>query len=449
MNCIEEAEQPYNRFSDVYGESRAGKASLFCSALNIANSIKGTGILALPSIIRHFGFLYGPIIIITSCILTYITSVLLIKCKDISVHNKYSSIGKACFGSKGLWIAKFTISLHDVGICVAYLMIFSEILLNLTREIFHECLIEETFLHCQPRLYVGISAILVLPFIFASSLSNLRRVSIAAMTAAILFTTSIIVKATIVLGDRTSSDIPKHLNATVPQAFTGVNSIFLAFTFQFNFFPIFKSLRHPTNKRMKTATFFGLFLVLILYLKIAIGGYILFGDDTDNLLRKFTRNNLGRGVYELVNISFLVSSILTWPMVFYGAKCEVYAVINHIRMTINARRNQGNQAQESVTGGINHERYEIRGFKLHIFELILFLVMVLVAMIIPKIDRIISFIGSTAGNGLNYILPTLFYLRLSSNNWKMQCVAIVILYLALVMGIGGMISSILYPESNS
>ena len=298
------------------------------------------------------------------------------------------------------------------------------------------------------ELYIGISAVLVSPFIFASSLSNLRSVSIAAITAAILFTTSIVVKAVMVLNDKTNPAIHKNVRSTIPQALTGVNSIFLAFTFQFNFFPIFKSLRHPTNKRMKTATFFGLFLVLILYLKIAVGGYILFGDDTDDLLEKFTRKNLGTGVYEIVNISFLVSSILTWPMVFYGAKCEVYAVIRHVRMTINHQRDPGNQAQEPEIEGMNHEGYELHGFKLRIFEFILFLSMVAVAMIVPKIDKIISFIGSTAGNGLNYILPTLFYLRLSSNNWKMQCIAIVILYLAVVMGIGGMISSILCPEKN-
>jgi len=441
-----------DELSDDQGEGHghgkeAPKASLFGSAMNIANTIMGAGILALPNVIKQFGVIVGSAIISVSCILTFVSCILLLKSKNLSQHSKYISIGKHCFGNAGLWIVKLIIIVNNIGLCIAYLIIFTTVGSNLLKGFVQECKEGSGALYCQPWILTLLASVIVSPFVFAKSMAKLQGASAIAVLAASIFSIITIENffEAVFKGTNPSDiNILPHIEK-IPKALASVTSVFLAFTFQFNFFPVYKTLRNPTDKRMKGTTSLGLSIVLFIYLSVANCGYLTFGKNgQDGFLDNFSKDSVGLPKFIIVNIAFLISSTLTFPLMFFGAKNETYGAIKLIRKKLDSRKvdSDATRSAEDDEKAIE-EKYGFKGYRYNLYILVLFAMIVILAIKVPGINTVFEFVGSTAANGLNFLLPALFYLNLSSKRGKMRTIAMIMTVLGAVMGVVGIVSSAL------
>lgn len=55
-------------------------------------------------------------------------------------------------------------------------------------------------------------------------------------------------------------------------------TIILAYTWQFNLFPVYKGMQNPSDKRLVTATTIGFFISMALYCIVGLLGYATYGD---------------------------------------------------------------------------------------------------------------------------------------------------------------------------
>lgn len=60
------------------------------------------------------------------------------------------------------------------------------------------------------------------------------------------------------------------------------------------------------------------------------------------------------------------------------------------------------------------------------------------AIFIPDIETVFHFVGSTAANSINFILPSAFYLSLASKKGKYRGIATIILVIGCVMCVVGL-----------
>jgi len=432
-----------------HGHAKDGaKASVFGSAMNIANTIMGAGILALPNVIKQFGVLLGSAIITFSCILTFVSCTLLLKSKNLSKHSKYISIGKHCFGNAGLWIVKLIIIVNNIGLCIAYLIIFTTVSTNLVQGFAKECQPGGSgdAIYCNSWALTLLASVMVTPFVFAKSMAKLQGASTIAVLAAAIFSIVTVENflAEVVDGTNpTDINILPHIDK-IPTALASVTSVFLAFTFQFNFFPVYKTLQDPSDQRMKHTTSLGLTIVLIIYLSVANCGYLTFGKDSKaGFLDNFTKDNLGLVKFIIVNVAFLISSTLTFPLMFFGAKNETYGAIKLIRKAFDKKKVEFDATRFEDDEKTIEEKYGFKGAQFHIYTFVLFAIIVVLAIKVPGIDSVFSFVGSTAANGLNFLLPAMFYLKLASKKGKMRAIALVMCIVGAVMGVVGIVSSAL------
>ena len=56
-------------------------------------------------------------------------------------------------------------------------------------------------------------------------------------------------------------------------------NIFMAYTFHFNWFPLYKSLEKPTNHRMMKSGWLGLFGCCLIYSIVAMAGAASYGGE--------------------------------------------------------------------------------------------------------------------------------------------------------------------------
>lgn len=103
----------------------------------------------------------------------------------------------------------------------------------------------------------------------------------------------------------------------------------LAFTFQFNVFPIYYSLKDQTPESMMKATYIGVFFCAAIYIIVGIIAYLSYGDTMagsvlNSLLADLStyngKDNFLIVLLILVAISFLVSSTMSIPLMFIGLK---------------------------------------------------------------------------------------------------------------------------------
>jgi len=440
------------------------KAPVFGSAMNIANTIMGAGILALPKLIHRFGMLFGSIIIGISCMLTYFSCIMLLKAKNLSKHSKYITIADYCLGSAGLWAVKAIIIINNMGLSVAYLIIFATVGNNMVSEFAPQCKVNDGEtgadlpFYCAREVLTILAGLCVFPFIFAKNLAKLQGVSILAVSATSIFCSITVINFLRVWAEGEQLDVQLWPNFDdIPAALGSITSVFLAFTFQFNFFPVYKSLRDPTDARMLKVTRLGLGLVITIYLAVANSGFLVFGPEGENLLKAFTRENLGSFFFVVLNVAFLISSTFTFPLMFFGAKNNIYGAIIKFRKGADkgtkkissdeeadklAENNEPTSSQPSAKPDqSDEEKYGFSQMGYVIYVTCVYIVVIFLAVFVPSINTVFEFVGSTAANGLNLLLPSIFYLKLCSKKGKYVLMGRIMLGLGIVMGVVGLVSS--------
>jgi hypothetical protein len=113
-------------------------------------------------------------------------------------------------------------------------------------------------------------------------------------------------------------------------AISAFPSVLLAFTFQFNVFPVFFTLKERTNSSMMKASSMGIFFCLTLYICTGIMGFFMYGHGINDTILPILGED-GRIAYTegkyfivflmvLINVGFTISSTMSLPLMFFSLK---------------------------------------------------------------------------------------------------------------------------------
>lgn len=178
--------------------------------------------------------------------------------------------------------------------------------------------------------------------IYKESLESLKNASFIGVCAIIIFFFSLITifiyKLVSKEGDTdidTDTNIkfypymllPKH-NAL--DIIGSLPTVFLSFTFQFNLFPIFSTLKEKTNKGMIKGTMIGVIFCLVVYLITGFIGFFMYRNSMkqsildalllDGIRAKENGDTFLISVLIIVNVAFLISSTMSIPLMFFSLK---------------------------------------------------------------------------------------------------------------------------------
>ena len=117
-------------------------------------------------------------------------------------------------------------------------------------------------------------------------------------------------------------------NGEIYSILSSTPTIILAFTFQFNAFPIYYSLKEMSHENMMKATYLGVYFCAGIYLLVGVLGYLSYGDTMVGSVLNSLLNDLKihkedvflRVILLLVAFSFLISSTMSIPILFFSLK---------------------------------------------------------------------------------------------------------------------------------
>ena len=432
--------------------NKKGKDSTKTAGAQIANTIMGAGILSIPIIMRYLGFLIGIILIVFLALSTVYSVYVLIRCHEITGKNGYSMFGKITMGTFGSILVKIIIIINNLGLCIAYFRIFGEVVQTIIQAWVSPNSFWATNWHNY--LYILFCGLIMIFFIFIKNISSLKKVAYLGIFAVLVFSISLI----ILLGYKSGSNYLDSNanwefffpNCSFSEAFKAIPTVFLAFLFQFNVFPIYLSLRNRNMKSMMKATKYGVGFTLIIFLIIGIIGFLLYGlSMEETILNSFSDDmikfkDISRFIKILIIIicvSFVTTCLTSFPILFLSLR-ENY--INSLLFCFKNCCKKKNDDEVKINQGKyeknNNYKYISKKGMIVITFILYFLVLIL-AIVMPKLKIIFSIVGATAGTFIAFILPNLFYIRICRMSGKNYNIVLPLLFL--VFGIFFLIISII------
>lgn len=118
-------------------------------------------------------------------------------------------------------------------------------------------------------------------------------------------------------------------NGETTEILSSLPTIFLAFTFQFNVFPIYLSLKSQNKTDMIKGTVLGVTFCLVIYLITGVIGLLMYGTNIKGSVLGLLENDIEKYKESdnvilvsviIINIAFLISSTMSIPLMFFSLK---------------------------------------------------------------------------------------------------------------------------------
>ena len=413
--------------------NKKGKDSSTVAGIQIANTIMGAGILSIPIIMRYLGFLLGITIVVFLAVTTIYSVYILIRCHEITGKNGYSMFGKIALGKIGSIIVKIIIIINNLGICICYFRIFGEVIQTIVQTWVSSNSYWVTNWHNY--IYILFGSVIMLAFIFIKNISSLKKVSFLGVIAVLVFTLSL---AVLLFYKSASNKLDSNINwkflfpnCTFTEAFHSTPTVFVAFLFQFNVFPIYYSMKHRNMQTMIRASIIGVIYSLIIFLVVGVLGFLLYGlniDDTildnlsDDMIKYRNSNILIIILIIIICVSFIITCLTSFPILFLSLR--VNYVNAFLVCTNNCKKNNEDNTQNVPIsqGRYQKKRTLINEKMLIIVTIILYVFIVALAILIYKLKTMFTIVGASAGTFIAFILPNLFYIlivKMSGKNYSL------------------------------
>ncbi|AQZ09612.1 AVT1 (YJR001W) [Zygosaccharomyces parabailii] len=393
----------------------AGKSTGPQTIFNSVNILIGIGLLALPLGLKHAGWIPGLILLTLMAFATFCSAELLSRCLDTDpTLMSYADLGYAAFGSRGRALISCLFTLDLLGSGVSLIILFGDSLNALIPKYSSNFFKILGFLAVTPGVFIPLSI-----------LSNISLLGITSTIGTVV----IIALCGLAKREAPGSLIDRMPTELWPESFRSLClsiGLLSACWGGHAVFPNLKSdMRHPAKFKDCLKTTYK--ITAITEIGSSIIGYFMFGSIVDD---EITRNVLltegyPNFVYVLISALMSVIPIAKTPL---NAR-PIISVLDTI---------MGIEGEECKTDHPSSRTTKLIRFFNRIIVNVLFVV---IAIVFPKFDKLIAFLGAGLCFTICLILPCLFYLRIcnSTIKWWEKILCHITIYLSLclaTLGVG-------------
>ncbi|KAF1915325.1 transmembrane amino acid transporter protein-domain-containing protein [Ampelomyces quisqualis] len=389
-----------------------GQSTLPQTVFNSVNVLVGVGLLTLPLALKYSGWLIGIVFLAWSAVVTGYTAKLLAKCLDVdSSLITFADLAFVSFGNKARIAVSILFSLELLAACVALVVLFADSM---------DALIPGWgTLIWKVVCGVVLLPLSCLPLRFLSFTSILGVMSCFGITAAVWIDG--LVKPT----------SPGSIRQPATQYLFPANPWTIPLSFGLlmspwgghSVFPnIYRDMRHPYKyRRGVDITYIFTFLVDT---GMACAGILMFGDGVRD---EITSNIFLTEGYPASLSVFIAICIAIIPLTKIPLNARPIVSTFEVLFGLDTRALASAPSMNGMSG-LNRGIFKIA---LRIVTIITFVV---IAILFPSFDRIMTLLGSVACFSICIILPLAFHLKLfgkeigkaeKATNWVLIAVSTV------------------------
>ncbi|ORX98173.1 transmembrane amino acid transporter protein-domain-containing protein [Clohesyomyces aquaticus] len=367
-----------------------GQSTLPQTVFNSVNVLVGVGILSLPLALKYSGWVVGLVFLVFSAISTSYTAKLLAKCLDVdSSLITFGDLAYVSFGNSARIAVSILFTLELLATCVALVVLFADSM-------------DDLIPGWGILAWKIVCGIILVPLGFLP-LRALSFTSVLGVMCCFGIVIAVWVDGLI------KPHQPGSLQEPAKQYLFPANWMTIPLSFGLlmapwgghSVFPnIYRDMRHPYKYR-KSVNITYVFTFLI-DLGMACAGLLMFGDGVRD---EITSNVFLTKGYPKVLSVFIAVCIAIIPLTKIPLNARPIISTLEILTGLDARSLSMNSSLNGMSG-MNRGLFK---FLLRIFTTVVF---VLIAIVCPSFDRIMTLLGSVACFTICIILPVAFHLKL-------------------------------------
>jgi amino acid permease len=393
-----------------------GQASWLSSVINLVNTIVGAGVLAMPLAMSHMGIVLGTIIIIWAGVTAGFGLYLQTRCA------RYLERGSASFFAlsqitypNAAVIFDAAIAVKCFGVGVSYLIIIGDLMPGVVRGFSDEDSLLPFLV--DRHFWVTAFMLVVIPLSFLRRLDSLKYTSVIALIS--IGYLAILVVYHFVAQDTFEGARPPvrvvHWAGPI-QTLSSFPVIVFAYTCHQNMFSILNEISNNSHTRTTAVVFASNGTAAAIYILVAITGYLSFGNDIGgNIVAQYAPSvsaTIGRA-------AIVVLVMFSYPLQVHPCRASVDAVLKWQPKAIS--RSSGPSSVDSSpprnvpllqTGKKRND--DISEIRFAVITTAIIILSYIVAMTVSSLEAVLAYVGSTGSTSISFILPGLFYYKISS-----------------------------------
>ncbi|PSC67577.1 hypothetical protein C2E20_8765 [Micractinium conductrix] len=415
-----------------------GETRLTQATANLATTIIGAGIMALPRAFATLGIVLGMGSLAGVFVLSLFSLNALVRVSRLTHRWSYHEVVAAEYGPSGLLALRLAIIVNNAGSMIVYLIIIGDMLVGVPPD-FNGLLTNLLGVHdpsvwyvSRPVVLAAACLLILAPLLSLRDLGRLGPMSTAGVVIAGGFAASVVGVTGIAIAKGQIGDFhwlptPDMMGDTLQHQAVTLLSVLpvisLSFICHYNVHPIAHSLERFSNRRMRMVVNRALVVCTCVFTLVAAGGYCLFGSATQaNILNNLTPVGLapiigrpaGTALSFAIRLGYCTCLMATFAMLNWALR-------------------------ETVTKLLFNNKAMLPGPGFYALSYSLLAIIYGVAVVVPSVWTAMSVTGATAATFVAFILPGALILRVARRTHRLStrtaCLAGVCVGLGVLMGV--------------
>ncbi|KAH7410148.1 transmembrane amino acid transporter protein-domain-containing protein [Phaeosphaeria sp. MPI-PUGE-AT-0046c] len=388
-----------------------GQASWISSVINLANTILGAGLLAMPSALSKMGIFLGIFVIIWAGSTAGFGLYLQTRCARYldRGHVSFASLSQLTYPNLSI-LFDAAIAIKCFGVAVSYLIIIGDLMPGVVQG-FAPGAVDVSFL-VDRQFWITAFMLIVIPLSFLRRLDSLKYTSIIALFSIAYLV--ILVVAHFIKGDTLADrgTVRVFEWAGPVSALAAFPVIVFAYTCHQNMFSILNEIADNSHFRTTTVIFASIGGACSLYILTGITGYLSYGDNIrGNIVSMYptaAASTIGR-------LAIVILVMFSYPLQIHPCRASIDACLKW-----RPRRKNQIEGSPSRNTLINNtqkpaapQSREMSDYRFAIVTTVLIIMTFITAMTVSSLEKVLAYVGSTGSTTISFILPGLFYYKIS------------------------------------
>lgn len=397
-----------------------GHATLVSCISNLLNTIIGSGMLTFPLAMASSGLIPGMITCVISGSIAAFGLYLLSLCatKTKHRHSSFHAVSQLTFPGAAVFFDA-AIATKCFGVSISYLIIIKGLMPNVVESLYHALTSESTNppkWALEGRNWISFFMLILVPLSFFRQLNSLRHTSyIALFSVAYLLVIVITCYYWPLNGMPEAGEI--RLIHFTPSFVSNFPVQVFAFTCAQNLFPIYNELKNNSQARMNIVVGGSIGTATLTYEIIAVFGYLTFGSKVGpNIIAMYPSTTVFVAVGQLAIVILVLFSYALQVHPCRNCLDKVFHpghVVVPVKDTVD--EDEDDEDEDQDRGGDEHAQ-EMSVLKHFLLTTGIVLSGFIIAYLVDDLRLVLSFVGATGSTTISFILPGLFFWKLTRND---------------------------------
>ncbi|KAI9930046.1 hypothetical protein AWENTII_003490 [Aspergillus wentii] len=386
-----------------------GQASWVSSVINLVNTIIGAGVLAMPLAISQMGIVLGVCVVLWSGAMAGFGLYLQTRCAQYLERGTASffALSQLTYPNAAV-IFDAAIAIKCFGVGISYLIIIGDLMPGVIQGFIggtpeYEFLIDRHF-------WVTAFMLIIIPLAYLRRLDSLKYTSIAALVSMAYLV--VLVVYNFVIGDTKTGRGPIrviHWAGPIP-TLSSLPVIVFAFTCHQNMFSILNEISNNSHFRTTGVVFASIGSSAATYILVAITGYLSFGNSIGgNIVGMYPP-----GLWATIGRAAIVMLVMfSYPLQCHPCRASVDAVLRWRPKSPNGNENSPH-SHPLLGPRASRTPEPMSDMRFSVITTTILVLSYIVAMTVSSLEAVLAYVGSTGSTSISFILPGLFYYKISS-----------------------------------